>query len=102
MPKTPTARKSDPSTSHAAARSIARKAPTHRDLALKALRKAGRKGLTDFELADTVGVRQTSIGVRRGELASLGLVEKVTDRKGEVVTRPSPSGRASIAWRVIK
>lgn len=102
MPTTPTARKSDPSTSHAAARSVKKVAPTHRDLALKTLRKAGRKGLTDFELADVVGVRQTSIGVRRGELASLGLVEKVTDRNGSVVTRPAPSGRAAIAWRIVK
>lgn len=89
----PVARATDPDTSHQAAEDALPRAQRHRDLALTALRSAGDRGLTDFELADLTGVAQTSIGVRRHELVKLGLVAKTDDR------RPAPSGSASIVWR---
>jgi len=61
-------------------------------LALNALVEAGSKGLTDFELEARVGVQQTSIGKRRGDLVKLGLVE-ATYR-----FRPSPSNTPSMVW----
>ena len=90
----PTARATDPETSHQAARRAASKAQTHRALALRVLR-AHPDGLTDWELADRTGVMQTSIGVRRHELVKAGLVVKTALR------RPSPSGCASIVWRAL-
>lgn len=90
----PAARRTDPDTSHQAAAAAKRKAPTHRELALRAL-VANRWGLTDFELAHVTGVPQTSIGVRRKELVRAGLVEATKER------RPSPSGSPSIVWRAV-
>lgn len=53
-----------------------------------------RDGLTDFELADLTGKAQTSVGKRRGELATAGLIVATTER------RPSPSGSPAIVWRI--
>lgn len=89
----PLARKSDPETSHRAAKDATPRANTHRARALAALRDAGPNGLTDFELAERTGVPQTSIGVRRKELADAGYVEPAG------TTRPAPSGSAAMVWR---
>lgn len=91
----PTARHTDPDTSHAAAALAAPRATTNRAAALAALRAAGDRGLTDFELADITGVAQTSIGVRRKELRDAGLVEATGDR------RPAPSGALATVWRAV-
>lgn len=90
----PTARASDPDTSHAAALRARPKAGTNRDLALRVLRQHPA-GLTDFELADRTGVAQTSIGVRRKELVQMGLVRATTGR------RPAPSGSLAIVWEAV-
>lgn len=88
----PTARRSDPWTSHEAARRATPRAASNRQRAWAALRAYGP--MTDFELAEITGVAQTSIGVRRGELVKAGLVEKVPG-----VRRPSPSGSPAQVWR---
>jgi hypothetical protein len=87
------ARFTDPETSRRAAADAARSAATHRTRALETLR-AHHGGLTDFELAALLGVAQTSIGKRRGELRDAGLVED------SGVRRPAPSGSAAIVWRI--
>lgn len=92
--ETPTARATDPQTSHEAAASVRPRAGSSRALALVALAAAGSHGLSDFELAARTGVPQTSIGVRRKELQRVGLVE-TTDRR-----RPSPSGTPAIVWTI--
>lgn len=89
----PTARKTDPDTSHEAARYAALNAATLRAMALRELVAAGDAGLTDFELAARCRSQQTSVGKRRGELRDSGLVEDSGER------RPSPSGAAAIVWR---
>jgi hypothetical protein len=89
----PTARHSDPETSHQAAERATERAPSQRFLALSALVLAGDEGLTDFELAVWVNSNQNSIGVRRGELVKVGLVE-ATDKR-----RPSPTNSPTIVWR---
>jgi hypothetical protein len=61
-------------------------------LALNALVEAGTNGLTDFELEARVGVKQTSIGKRRGDLVKAGLVEATG------LFRPSDTGTASGVW----
>ena len=71
----------------------------NKELALDALVAAGPTGLTDFELAAATGVAQTSIGKRRLDLVRAGLVIDVLDPDtGRPVTRPSPSGAASMVW----
>jgi DNA-binding transcriptional ArsR family regulator len=88
----PMARRSDPVTSWDAAADASRKADTHRARVLATLR-AHRDGLTDFELADLLGLQQTSAGKRRGELRDQGLVIDSGRR------RPAPSGSLAIVWR---
>lgn len=88
----PLARKSDPDTSHQAARDATPRAGTHRARALVELRAAGENGLTDFELSARTGIAQTSIGVRRKELVDAGLVKDSGKR------RSAPSGSAAIVW----
>ena len=87
------ARATDPDTSHDAA---AMQTPQRRErgqwLALQHLATLGP--LTDFELAALTGWQQTSIGRRRGELVSAGLVERTEDR------RSTPSGATAAVWRV--
>jgi hypothetical protein len=90
---TPRARTTDPETSHEAAKTANVTAASNRGLALLALADAGPRGLNDFELASRTGKAQTSIGVRRKELVSLGLVERAP-----VHPRLSPSGSPSIVW----
>lgn len=89
-----TARKSDPDTSHLAAERVSSKAPADRQRVLACLQDAGAYGLTDHELAAELGGLQTSLGVRRGELVKLGLVENSGAR------RKSPSGSPAIVWRI--
>jgi hypothetical protein len=92
--RAPGARATDPDTSWAAASDARRNASTHRARALAMLR-AHPAGLTDFELADLLGVGQTSIGKRRGELRDQGFVVD------SGVRRPAPSGSAAIVWRAL-
>lgn len=86
------ARLTDPETSHAAARQARHRAADDRDLVLAILTEHGPQ--TDFAIAAIAGRLQTSLGVRRGELCKLGLVEYAG------FTRPSPSGTASRVWRI--
>jgi|GEM_PF-2428304 len=93
----PVARHTDPATSHMAAERAALTASKSRMLVLRLL---SERPMTDFELAAASGKAQTSIGVRRGECAKHGLVEKALDGRGEEVTRPSPSGSDALVWQV--
>ncbi len=101
---TPMARLSDPETSHMAAVVAIGNAATNRDRALHALRVAGFRGLTDYELEAVTGVRQVSIGVRRGELVKAGLVERQLVICPESLTllpgrrMSGPSGSQCAVW----
>lgn len=92
----PATRRTDPDTSHAAADDAAPNAATHRARALTELRNAGDSGLTDFELAERLGVQQTSIGKRRGELRDAGQVVDSGER------RLAPSGSKAIVWVAVR
>jgi DNA-binding transcriptional ArsR family regulator len=85
------ARRGDPETSHQAARDAHVNAKTHRARVL-AMLEAHPGGLTDFELAERLGLQQTSAGKRRGELRDAGLVVDSGSK------RPAPSGSAAIVW----
>lgn len=80
------------STSRDAARAIADRAPTLRNLALREVRAAG--GLTADEVADRLGKSILSIRPRVAELAALGLIYETTER------RPNASGHKAIVWKV--
>jgi hypothetical protein len=85
------ARRTDPYTSHDAARMARQTARTVRAAVLEALR-AHPDGLTDYELAELVGRQQNSAGKRRGELVQMGLVISTGH------TRPAPSGARALVW----
>lgn len=90
----PTARRTDPETSHLAAADAAKTAPAFRTRCLFELEAAGADGLTDFELADRVGSIQTSAGKRRHELMTAGLVEFAWAH------RLTPTGSKARVWKV--
>jgi len=94
-PLAPGARATDPETSHRAAQAqTPAKLTAGQRAALQALAVAGEGGLTDFELAERTDRKQTSIGVRRGELVKAGLVS-ATD-----VVRPSDTQSDAMVWRI--
>ena len=88
----PVARKTDPETAHAAARSVTEKAPADRQKVIQALTEHG-KG-SDFDLEKWTGVIATSIGVRRGELVKMGVVEDSGERG------TNDRGSKVILWRL--
>lgn len=89
-----TARNTDGHTSHLAAQSqTPERMSTGQRVVLAAIVNAGRNGLTDFELSDRTGSKQTSHGKRRGELVTHGLVID------SGMTRPSDTGTQAKVWR---
>lgn len=94
VPLTPGARSTDPGTSHLAARNARRRLGANQRTVLAALVAAGDRGLTDFELAELTGRKQTSFGVRRGELVKAGLAHNTG------TTRLSDTDSAAAVWAV--
>lgn len=91
----PTSSPTDGTTSAGAAASITpSKQRDDHQLVLTLLASVGADGLTDFELAARAGRKQTSLGVRRGELCKAGSVRN-TGRK-----RPSDVGSPSSVWEI--
>ena len=88
------ARKTDPSTSHAAAASMKPAKLAHqRRLVYETLKARGP--MTDWDLVNCLpGESPSGVRTRRKELASAGLV---CDSGGK---QRLPSGRAAIVWRV--
>jgi hypothetical protein len=89
----PKARRTDPDTSHLAAKRMKLMANDDRRLVLVE-HYCYPDGLTDFEVAANLGRLQTSLGMRRNELCEVGLIEKTPIR------RPTPSGSPAIVWRI--
>lgn len=79
------ARPTDPVTSVMAAEQIAPRVGTDRWQVLATHYRHREQGLDDFQLAELMGRKQTSVGRRRGELEHMGFVEK-TERR----LSPSP------------
>lgn len=96
----PMVRRTDPATSLGAAVYALPHVVGNRAKALAALVDAGAEGLTDFELERATGVKQTSIGKRRGELRDAGWVAPLLDADGRQVRRLSPSGAPTGVWVV--
>jgi hypothetical protein len=93
----PTARNTDPDTSHDAAEVAGTRASKGRILVLKEL--SGRP-LTDLELSDLTGWQHNSIGKRRTECRDAGLVEACRTPEGVKMKRPTPAGAMATVWRI--
>ena len=99
---TPTARVTDPSTSHEAARSVIEPGRT-RDYVLSlfvTVDRYGLDGLTDEELFDAYAagfgyISPSGCRTRRKELVDLALVENAG------LVRKTKSGRNTIVWRLV-
>lgn len=88
----PTARATDPDTSHAAAVQARAHATRDEELVLRSLAQLGAS--TDHEVAAATGRLQTSLGVRRKALVDQGLVE------WSGAKRPTPTGVLARVWRL--
>lgn len=87
----PLARRTDPETSHAAARSMVEEAGVQRERILERLRDS--QGLTNDEIDAIFGWRTGTASRRVVELVRAGLVERTE------LTRPTSAGRAAIVHR---
>lgn len=84
-------------TSKAAAKKVAPRAPGLRAQALDALRKGWPAGLTPDEIAAATGKTEFAIRPRITELKELRAIEKMTV-KGIVQVRPNASGANATVW----
>lgn len=89
----PTARSTDPSTAHQAAKRAAPRAHTDELLVLK-IHAEHPDGLTDHEMAALAKRLYTSLGVRRKALVNKGLIVD------SGMKRPTPTGSDAIVWRI--
>jgi predicted ArsR family transcriptional regulator len=89
----PTARRTDPDTSHQAAASMVHIAGLQAREVLEALRRYG--SMTYTEIASLAGLEPHAVGRRLSELRRLELVERLSE------TRVTPSGRAAHVYRVM-
>lgn len=88
------ARRTDPATSHIAARAQLDRLTSGQHKVLAALASAGDHGMIDHDHQAVNGLIQTSAGKRRGELTKAGLVID-TGR-----TRLSPVGSPAAVWKI--
>lgn len=88
------ARRTDPTTSHEAAVSIAAELPELEARVLAALRRRGDEGATTHELAELLGISLVTVSPRLRPLATKKLVVD------SGVKRTGASGRRSIVWKV--
>jgi hypothetical protein len=88
------ARRTDPSTAHAAADATAAQRGDQRVKVFVYLLARGVGGATDYEVGAALGILRTSAGKRRKELCDMNLVEKSGDR------RHTDTRSTAIVWRV--
>lgn len=98
------ARRSDPATSHAAAKTVPAFAGDHHTMILRVLRKLGRRGGTVHEVAALCRLDAHAVGKRMAELERAKLVECLLVPDGDapdgttVATRTGPNGRQARVW----
>jgi predicted ArsR family transcriptional regulator len=95
----PIARTTDPTTSHAGAKDVEPRRPTHKTLLLREVYRHG--ALTADEAAEAAGLEHTGYWKRISDLIREGLLTPVVDEvTGDVVTRPGRSGSAQRVLRL--
>ena len=88
------ARRTDPHTSHQAAKAIEGHLPELDGKLYRALYDAGRNGLTSQEITDVTGISRVSVSPRLRPMERRGWIEDSGD------TRPGHSNRPGIVWIV--
>ena len=85
-------------TSQAAAASLRGHVGRLEAVVLDAIRAAGERGATDAEVEQATGLGGSTVRPRRVWLRAHGYVRQALDDDGEVVKRPTQSGRAAVVW----
>jgi len=91
----PTARPTDPITSHIAAAGIKSKSATMRDTMVRLLKHADIQGLTAQDVADQTGWLIQSVTPRFRELERRGLIKRTA------VRRKGSTGTTRIVWQAL-
>lgn len=92
------ARRTDPATSHQAARRVAEFSGEHHRQ-IRAVLAGHPEGLTVYEIAALCRLDAHAVGKRMGELERAGQAYVATDvMTMEPMTRTSPSGRQARVW----
>lgn len=91
----PTARKSDPETSHMAAKDVKFRVSRHRAWVLQVLYI---RPMIDHDLAWNLDLQHNSAGKRRGDLCKAGLAEPLLSENGDPVRLQAPSGSKAQVW----
>jgi len=92
------ARRTDPETSHAAAKSVESEATRLENIVYEATKKRGDLGLTWDEAALETGLPPASVSPRWKPLRAKGMIKAKTDQFGNTVKRAGASGRGQIVW----
>lgn len=92
------ARRANPVTSKRAAERVPEVAISHHPQILAALGKAGRRGMTAYEIAALCRLDAHAVGKRMSELQAMGRAAVLVGKDGEAVTRETPSGRSARVW----
>jgi hypothetical protein len=90
------ARRSDPSTSHAAAASIV--VADMELIVLRAIGRGGQNGKTWMEQEQSCSLPRQTISPRWRPLSKKGLIEARYNAQGQRITRPGWSSRQQTVW----
>ena len=96
------AQRANPITSKRAAERVPEVAVSHHPQILAALGKAGRRGMTVYEIAALCRLDAYAVGKRMSELQAMGQAAVLVGEDGQAVTRRTPSGRAARVWAAVK
>lgn len=97
------ARTENPATSKHSALRVGEFAGMHHTLIERALRNAGGKALTVYDIADKCGISAHAIGKRMKELHTAKIAEPALDDiTGEPIVGLTPSGRPARMWILVE
>jgi biotin operon repressor len=89
------AKRSDPETSHVAAKKIKKDLPKLEHLVLQSIRQSGDRGMTGDELAEDTNIFRHTCCPRLAPLKRKGLIVDSGER------RPGNTGKKQIVWRAV-
>lgn len=86
------ARRSDPETSHAAARKVTAFGESHAGRIYDALRNAGDRGATYREIAQAAGMEPVAVARRMHGMEARGLIGRTVEKRGGCVVWTAVNG----------
>jgi hypothetical protein len=92
------ARRTDPSTSHAAAKAVESDVARLEMIVFLAVKAAGSRGLIWDEAGEVTGLDKASISPRWKPLRKKKLIKALMNEEGEVIKRRGKSGKSQIVW----